>query len=60
MIKDFIEETMGGIQSSYKLLYRATIHGATAADFHKRCDNKGSTVLIIKSTYNKIFGGFTS
>ena len=28
-------------------------------DFHKYCDNKGPTLTLVKTTNNKIFGGFT-
>ena len=28
-------------------------------DFHKYCDDKGPTLTIVKTTKNKIFGGFT-
>ena len=41
------------------LLFRASIHGSSAADFHRRCDNKGATLLLIK-TGIYIYGGYTS
>ena len=40
------------------LLFRASDHGQRTADFHSRCDNKGSTVCIIKNDKGKEFGGF--
>ena len=41
------------------LLYRASTDGKTSVDFHRCCDNKGPTLVVIKSeTY--IFGGYTS
>ena len=40
------------------LLFRASEHGQTTDDFHKRCDDKGSTVCIIKNDKGKEFGGF--
>lgn len=42
------------------LLYKASIHGYTAAAFHSRCDKQGSTVI---TAYNKagfVFGAYTS
>ena len=42
-----------------ELLFRATEHGFTATKFHELCDNKGKTLTIVKSTNNKIFGGYT-
>ena len=40
------------------LLYRASWHGWSAEHFHSRCDNKGATVIVVK-TGNYIFGGCT-
>ena len=34
-------------------------NGSKSEDFHKYCDNKGPTLILIKTTKNKIFGGFT-
>ena len=34
-------------------------NGTKANDFHKYCDNKGPTLTLVKTTENKIFGGFT-
>ena len=41
------------------LLYRASTDGYTPADFHRCCDNKGPTLVLIKSG-EYIFGGYTS
>ena len=41
------------------LLYRASTDGSTPADFHRCCDNKGPTLVLIKSG-EYIFGGYTS
>ena len=42
------------------LLYKASVDGYTGADFHRQCDNKGSTFTIFKSNHGSIFGGYTS
>ena len=34
----------------WRLIYRASEHGYSAHSFHDYCDNKGSTIVIIKST----------
>ena len=39
-----------------KLLYKASVDGDNYKIFHKKCDNKGETVTIIKSEQNKLFG----
>ena len=41
------------------LLYRASTDGHTPADFHHCCDNKGPTLVLIKSG-EYIFGGYTA
>ena len=41
------------------LLYRASTDGNTPSDFHRCCDNKGPTLVLIKSG-EYIFGGYTS
>ena len=45
--------------SNIKKLYSATIHGDTSEDFKKYCNNKGPTLIMIKSEKDEIFGGFT-
>ena len=41
-------------------LYEAKVDGFNTEIFHKKCDNKGATLCIIKNTNNYIFGGYTS
>jgi hypothetical protein len=41
------------------LLYRGSRDGFGAADFHAKCDDKGVTVTIVKSTEGYIFGGYS-
>ena len=41
------------------LLYRVTTHGGDPIQFHRRCDNKGPTLVVIKSG-EYICGGFTT
>jgi len=40
-------------------IYVASKDGDRAQDFHDKCDGKGPTVVIIKTTTGKIFGGYT-
>ena len=44
----------------WKLIYRASEHRYRASYFHETCDNKGPTLIIIKSNDNCIFGGYTT
>jgi hypothetical protein len=48
-----------GKQTKLELLYRASRDGWRTTDFHSRCDNKGATVTVIKSTGGYVFGGYT-
>jgi len=41
---------IGNQKRDLKLLYRGTRDGYHAADFHNKCNNKGATLIIIKST----------
>ena len=44
----------------WKLIYRASEHGYTAKSFHEYCDDKGPTLIVIKSSGGWIFGGYTT
>eukprot|EP01080_Neovahlkampfia_damariscottae_P005802 gene5802-9625_t len=44
----------------WKLIYRASKDGFTSQAFHKKCDSKGATLTVIKSSNGNIFGGYTS
>jgi hypothetical protein len=41
------------------LLYRGSRDGFGAVDIHAKCDDKGATVTIVKSTEGNIFGGYS-
>ena len=45
--------------ASCSLIFRASTDGKTAADFHRCCDNRGPTLIVIQSG-EYIFGGYTS
>ena len=47
------------VNISSKLIFKMSIHGDKSEDFHKYCDNQGPTLVLIQTTTNKIFGGFT-
>jgi len=42
------------------LLYSASRDGFSAAAFHLKCDNKGPTLVVIKSTNGYLFGGYSA
>jgi len=45
---------------SFNLLFSATRDGFGAAGFHSKCDNKGPTLVVVKSESGHIFGGYAS
>ncbi|XP_028413817.1 protein PML-like [Dendronephthya gigantea] len=47
-----------GEKCKWNLCYRASKDGWSAQDFHRHCDNKGPTVVLVKAN-NFIFGGYT-
>ena len=44
---------------TYTLKYRASRDGWGASNIHSRCDRKGPTVTVVRSSGNYIFGGYT-
>ena len=48
-----------GEKCTWNLCYRASRDGWSAQDFHRNCDNKGKTVVLVKAFNNHIFGGYT-
>lgn len=45
---------------NWSLLYRGSLHGFGAKDFHKKCDGHAHTLTIVKTIQGYIFGGFTN
>ena len=54
----YLREWLGDYK--WKLIYRASVHEYTASSFHEYCDDKGPTLIVIKSTEGWIFGGYTT
>ncbi len=40
------------------MCYSKANHGGSSSTFHSRCNNKGPTFTVIKSTYGKLYGGY--
>ena len=59
LIHKWIEEEINKKEIKFKSIFKMSENGTTSEDFHKYCDNKGPTLILIKTTKNKIFGGFT-
>ncbi|RGB35317.1 hypothetical protein C1646_759488 [Rhizophagus diaphanus] len=53
------EHIIKDIPYEFKLLYRASRDGNSAASFHTKCDNKGASIVVIKISNSKqIVGGY--
>ena len=48
-----------GKKVKLSILYRGSMHDFKSEDFHERCDGKGKTLSITKTTNGKIFGFYT-
>ena len=54
LIKEWIGGTIG-----FKLIFKATKDGFGAADFHKLCNGVAPLLIIIKTNFGKLIGGYT-
>ena len=52
-------EWLAGENFQWRLCYRASSDGWRAKDFHSKCNNQGSTVVIVQ-VGNFLFGGYTT
>lgn len=51
---------IGEGSKGFRLLYRVSRDGCSAAVFHQKCDNRGPTVTVAYNTSGYIYGGYTS
>jgi len=54
-----IESTEKRAIKAQKLVYRGSELGFSSTLFHSHCDKKASLLVLVESTKNKIFGGYT-
>ena len=59
-IKSEINNKLNKKIKEIKKLYQATVDGGEPVNFHLKCDNIPNTLVLIKSSGNRRFGGFTS
>ena len=55
----WIKEKTNKNKFNIELIFQMSKNGSSSDDFHKICDNQGPTLILIKTSKNKIFGGFT-
>ena len=58
--KELFSFISGNNERQFRLLYSPTFDANTKEDFHKNCDNKGSTIVLVETSNGRRFGGFTS
>ena len=58
--KQKLNEFYGKADQRWELIYKATRDGFEVSTFHRLCDNKGPTMVIIRSTGGYLFGGYAS
>lgn len=46
--------------TSWTLCYRKSEHGAANSTFHANCDGRGRTLVVAKTSANKVIGGYTT
>ena len=61
LLESFIKENDSSKKEVYPiLLYKATVDGDNAGNFHQKCDFMGATLTIVQSENGRRFGGYTS
>ena len=56
---DLLNKWINNKKNELSLIYKGSRDGDSFDNFHKKCDNKGPTILIIESKDGEIFGGYT-
>ena len=59
LICNWIKYKMNKDEIKFELIFKMSVNGYKGSDFHTFCNNKRPTLILIKSSGNKIFGGFT-
>ena len=56
---DHIKSMFKKQPSKFNILYRASDHGFSIAKFHEICDNIPNTLVLIKTEFGRVIGGYT-
>ena len=61
ILKEIDSSIIGDLFNKKKteLIFRGSEHGFKADKFHQFCDGKYPTLILVKSNFGKIFGGYT-
>ena len=55
-----LNEFYGKTHQRWRLSYKASCDGFHANSFHSHCNNRGSTITVIRCSNHYIFGGYTA
>ena len=58
-INKWLKEAKNTLDSTPKIIYRASRDGWYIDDFHYKCDNKGATITVVKTLEGNILGGYS-
>ena len=58
-IINWIKQKVNKASIKFELIFKMSQNGYSGSDFHKYCDNKGPTLVLIQTNKNNNFGGFT-
>ena len=59
-INELFSFISNGRERQFRLLYSPTLEANKKEDFHKNCDNKGSTIILVETSNGRRFGAFAS
>ena len=59
-INELFSFISNGRERQFRLLYSPTLETNKKEDFHKNCDNKGSTIILVETSNGRRFGAFAS
>ena len=55
-----IKQWIGDDQVKFNKIYQGTVDGVLSGDIHRKCDDKGPTLILIKSGKDRVFGAYIS
>ena len=58
--KEFLLKLLGNKRLVTTLLFKGSIHGWSAKEFHSRCDDRGPTISLFKIKDGDCIGGYTN
>ena len=60
LVHAFVERKIIKKKLKFKCIFNAKMDGFNAETFHSKCNEKGPTLIAVRSNFGLIFGGFTN